>query len=132
MVLVAAAGPGANLVLAILSAILIYAAPLFPPEAAIWLLTNLKNSIFVNLLLAVFNMLPLPPLDGGRVAVGLLPRRPAVLLARLERYGILIVIGGILLLPYLTRAMGYDVNIFRWLILEPVLWLQGVLFWVLF
>ena len=69
-------------------------------------------------------MLPLPPLDGGRVAVGLLPRTLALPLARLERYGMLILIAVIFLLPMLGRQLGLDLNVFHWLILTPVGWLM--------
>ncbi len=68
-------------------------------------------------------MLPLPPLDGGRVAVGLLPRRLAIPLAKLERYGIFILIGALFLLPYLSSTVGVEVNVFHWLIWKPVSWL---------
>ena len=73
MVLVAAAGPATNLVLAIAASVALHGVNLLPPAAAQWLMQNLLNAILVNLVLAIFNMLPLPPLDGGRVAVGLLP-----------------------------------------------------------
>ena len=65
-------------------------------------------------------MLPLPPLDGGRVAVGLLPNVLAIPLARLERFGIFIVIGLIFLLPMLGRQVGIDLNVAYWLIWVPV------------
>lgn len=100
MVLVAAAGPAANLGMALAAGALLHATVLFPPSAAEWLIQNLNNAIFINLLLAVFNMLPVPPLDGGRVAVGLLPDLAARPLARLEPVGIFVVLGGIFLLPY--------------------------------
>ena len=75
MVLVALAGPGDRTsLLAIASALLFYGVDWLPPSSADWVAANLVNSIQINAVLCVFNMLPLPPLDGGRVAVGLLPR----------------------------------------------------------
>lgn len=124
MVLVAAAGPASNLILATASALLFHVAVLLPDTMAIWLGQNLYNSILINLVLAIFNMLPLPPLDGGRVMVGLLPRSLALPLARLERFGFLILIGLIFLLPMLGRQFGVDLNVFSWLILQPINWLM--------
>jgi Zn-dependent protease len=72
-------------------------------------------------------MMPLPPLDGGRVAVGILPRPLAIQLARLERYGLFILIGLIFILPILGRQLGTDLNIFRWLVLGPLEFLRGML-----
>ncbi|MCG8594503.1 MAG: site-2 protease family protein [Kiloniellales bacterium] len=123
MVLVAAAGPAANLILATASALLFHLLPLLPLSFAGWLGSNLYNSILINLVLAVFNMLPLPPLDGGRVAVGLLPDALARPLARLERFGFLIIIGVIFLLPMLGRQVGIDLNVFYWIVGVPVEWL---------
>ena len=127
MVLVAAAGPAINIGLAIASALALHLLPLFGPTFGEWLGRNLINSININLLLAIFNMMPLPPLDGGRVAVGILPRPLAIQLARLERYGLFILIGLIFILPILGRQLGTDLNIFRWLVLGPLEFLRGIL-----
>jgi Zn-dependent protease len=127
MVLVAAAGPAINIGLAIASALALHLLPFVGPTFGEWLGRNLINSININLLLAIFNMMPLPPLDGGRVAVGILPRPLAIQLARLERYGLFILIGLIFILPILGRQLGTDLNIFRWLVLGPLEFLRGVL-----
>ena len=127
------AGPAANLLLATCAALLFHVLAVFPATTATWLAHNLANAILINLVLAIFNMLPIPPLDGGRVAVGLLPRSLAQPLARLERYGFLIIIGVIFVLPALGRSAGLDLNLFDWLVRQPIeailpafLWLAGL------
>jgi Zn-dependent protease len=128
MVLVAAAGPGINLALAVASAFLLYPTLEMPDTAQRWSQETLFNSLRLNLVLAVFNMLPLPPLDGGRVAVGLLPRALATPLAQLEKWGMLIIIGAIFILPLLGRNIGLDLDIFGWLVGVPVYHLmRGIL-----
>lgn len=119
MVWVAAAGPGTNVVLAIASSLLLHGVGLMPANSADWVATNLWNSIEFNALICVFNMLPLPPLDGGRVAVGLLPDALAFPLARLERYGMLILLMLLFVLPFVGEQTGYNLNIFRWLVIPP-------------
>ena len=123
MVIVAAAGPAMNLILAALSAILFRVLWLMPEPALQWSGQMLYNSILLNLVLAIFNMLPLPPLDGGRVAVGLLPGFLARPLARLERYGMLILIGVIFILPMAGDQLGIGLDIFSWAVWTPVAWL---------
>jgi len=123
MVLVAAAGPCANLLLAACSALLFHLLPILPAAAVGWVAKNLLNSILINLVLAVFNMMPVPPLDGGRIAIGLLPDVLARPLARLERYGFLIIIGVIFVLPMIGRQIGVDLEIFYWIVAVPVNWL---------
>jgi Zn-dependent protease len=110
MVLVAAAGPAMNIGLAIIAALSFHLVIYLPIIAAQWTALNLKNAIVVNAVLAVFNLFPLPPLDGGRIAVGLLPNVLANPLAKLEPYGMMILIGLLILLPLLGSQLGADLG----------------------
>jgi len=129
---VAAAGPTMNLTLAILSAVLFHLVPLAPPDAADWIGENLNNALIINVLLGVFNLLPIPPLDGGRILVGLLSDGPSRSLAALEPYGMLILIAALLILPILGAQTGLDLN-FLWRfiarltddIVGAIVWLTG-------
>jgi Zn-dependent protease len=123
MVWVAVAGPGMNIALAAISGALLHGVPFLPPFLSNWATDNLVNSIQINAVLAVFNMLPLPPLDGGRVAVGLLPRPLALPLARIERWGLGIVIGLLFILPWVGDKLGLDLNLVPWLLGRPVMYL---------
>ena len=110
MVLVAAAGPAMNIGLAIVAALSFHIVVHLPIIIAQWTALNLKNALIINVLLAVFNLFPLPPLDGGRIAVGLLPNVIGKQLARLERYGMMILIAFLIILPLAGAQLGIDLS----------------------
>lgn len=125
MMLVALAGPGMNLLLALLAGIaLALVRSVLPPGGAAWwfLMLNLVNFIAINLFLAVFNLLPLPPFDGGHVVEGLLPRRLARHYAKLGRFGFLLLIFLLLILPMLVPGADVVERVVR----PPVDWLLGL------
>jgi Zn-dependent protease len=111
MVWVALAGPATNIALALFAAAAFHILGNVPPNAAQWLADNLKNALVINVILAIFNMMPIPPLDGGRVAVGLLPKPLALPLARLEPFGLLILIGLLILLPLAGSQFGLNLDV---------------------
>ena len=127
IILVSAAGPGMNLLLALLAALSFHLAFTLDGDLQEWVMTTLGNALWINVFLAVFNMLPIPPLDGGRVAIGILPWSLARHLVRLERAGIFIVLGAIFLLPWIGGKMGLDLNLFRWLVIIPASHLQDLI-----
>ena len=119
MVLVALAGPGSNLILAVLAASFLRLVDSAPNFMQSWLAESLMMLLLFNLILCIFNMIPIPPLDGGRVAVGILPPAIAMQLERLERAGFGIILVGLFLLPWLGDQVGVDLNIFMWVVAIP-------------
>ncbi len=124
MMVVAAAGPAMNFFLAWLGALALHGVPLLGAQGQVMALTLLAYFLLANVALGLFNLLPIPPLDGGRIAVGLLPAPLARVWARLERAGLLIVILLIWLVPAAARDFGFQFDPVRLLLVDvaqPVL-----------
>jgi Zn-dependent protease len=126
MALVAIAGPLTNVMLAFASALLFHVMTLFPEAVQPWLARTLSQSILLNLVLAIFNMMPIPPLDVSRLVRSLLPVAFARPYAKLERSGFLILLAAIFLLPMLGRQIGVNLDVFRWLVGVPLAWLAPI------
>lgn len=125
MVKVAAAGPATNIVLGVIGAVLLGAALLFFGVAddsflSCFVLANLTNFIMINIFLALFNMIPIPPFDGSKVLEGFLPCDLAAKFQQFDRYGFLILIILLVLIPQLT---GF--SIIGAIIDPPFRWIMG-------
>ncbi|MGD0024866.1 MAG: site-2 protease family protein [Xanthobacteraceae bacterium] len=130
MIWVAAAGPAMNLLLATLAALAFHLLNYAPDFALRFIFENLKNALVINIVLAVFNLLPIPPLDGGRIAVGVLPDALAKPLSRLEPYGLAILIGLLIVLPLLGAQLGVDLNFISQVITRSTRAIIGAILWL--
>jgi len=122
MVWVALAGPGINLLQALLWGVLWYAL-MGTGLTERFFLEMCKAGMLVNVVMCVFNMFPLPPLDGGRIVVGLLPWRQALMFSRIEPYGFYIVMALVLLGAihsiWMQPLMGLTFSLLEW-VLSPL------------
>jgi Zn-dependent protease len=126
MMIVAAAGPGSNLVMGLIGAVLLgallgWSGPMLDQMGPLhFLVLNLGNFILVNVFLALFNLLPVPPFDGGHIVEGLLPPALARKFAGLHRQALLVMILLLVVLPWIAPSL----NVVGWLVLPPVQWLS--------
>ena len=121
MVLVALAGPGMNFLLALVAAILLAILVAAGVQGMAWAFVgqNLLNFLAINIFLALFNLIPLPPFDGGHVVEGLLPRSVAVYYSKFRRFGLVILVILLLVLP----AIDPNLDLVARLIGPPASWL---------
>ncbi len=130
MMLVAAAGPGSNLVLAAIGAVLLglvlavvpAARALDQMSASAFLALNLFNFITINVFLALFNMLPIPPFDGSHIVEGLLPPKAALTYEKLRPLGFPLVLLLLIGIPYIVPSF----DIVGWVVVPPVRWLTDL------
>lgn len=127
MVLVAAAGPASNIVLALLAGLALGIASQALPEnaglAGNFLIANLINFIAINLFLAVFNMLPLPPFDGSKVLAGFLPPTLALKWQSLDRFALIIMLVLLIGLPRISP----QADVLARFVVPPVQWMFGAI-----
>lgn len=126
MMIVALAGPGMNLLLALLAAFALAGALALaeaPTLANLFLIANLQNFLLINVFLALFNLLPVPPFDGGHVVEGLLPRPIAARYARIGRYGFPLLVILLVVLPLLSPSL----NLVARLVVPPAEFVIGIL-----
>ena len=120
LMLVALAGPVANFLLAILGAIFLLI--IGEPSSCFseWLVITSYIFVHLNIILGVFNLLPVLPLDGGRILAGLLPSKISILYSATERYGLLLLLGLIFVLPIIGNQVGITLSPITWIVIPIV------------
>lgn len=124
MVWVSLAGPAANVALALAAALLMHLLGWVPYSATLWAQASITHALQLNVMLAVFNLLPIPPLDGWRVALGVLPKPLAWRLSRLERFGMVLLLVLLFLPPFIGSRFGQHWDPLAWLLLPAAAMLQ--------
>ena len=128
MALVAAAGPAMNFFLAWLAALCGWLVPHLSPQMFAPTVSFLNYFILANIVLGLFNLLPIPPLDGGRIVVGILPLPLAAAWARMERAGIALVLLVVFILPLAARQAGYNFDPLGEILNRLVPWAMRLVF----
>lgn len=112
MIFVAAAGPLANIIITIISLIFLRYYSFNPTSLFdVFLSYVIVNMVILNMILAIFNLMPFPPLDGSKILMGILPTKWAVEYAKLEKFGLHIIIGLLVIVPYIGQKFGMNWDI---------------------
>lgn len=125
--LMMASSVGASLALALIGALLLLPIAIFPDFLSFWMAPLFKNFVLANCVILIFNLLPLPPLDGGKLLAVLLPRRMGQKFMSIEPFGILILVGILIILPMAGNVVGAQLRFGQLLVLTPAVMLYNAI-----